>query len=63
MRNWLSRKWRARGDRHEELATVRGMLKASEARNVELAERMATMESQMADLKAFLQRSVIVGRA
>lgn len=60
MRNPIRDLWRARGDRNEELATLRGMLKASEAKNIELAQRMAAMEQHLNDLHEFLMSSVIV---
>lgn len=62
MREWIGRLWRARGDRNEELATVRGMLKLSEARNLHLLERMAEMEKHLAAIDRLLYEAVIVRR-
>lgn len=62
MRAWLVKVWSAMGDRNEELATLRGMLRASEAKNVELAARVQLLEQHMVDLDEYLKSSVILRR-
>lgn len=60
MLNWIKDQWREAGNRNEELATVRGMLKASEAKNARLAEHLAVLDRRIADMEHFLHQSVIL---
>lgn len=62
MLTWLRDRWTARADRDEDIATVRGMLRASEAKNVDLAARVQLLEQHMVDLDEYLQSSVILRR-
>lgn len=62
MLNWFRNKWRAIGDRNEELATLRGMLKSSEAKNVRLKEHLAVLDRRMDDLERFVNDCVILRR-
>jgi hypothetical protein len=62
MLNWIGKQWKAIGDRNEEMATLRGMLRSSEAKNVRLKEHLVVLERRMTDLERFVNDCVILRR-